>query len=137
MAATESGDADDEEEPLLLLLFRGTRAVLDCPNARELLPRNMAEVEVVGAVTEADALLLIWVITTSIGSMEIPSVAVIGFTEVEVAEDVEEMEDEDKEGPSMAISLLWSCEGRCTGTVVPDFSRKMALAFSFDTLITH
>ena len=83
---------------------------------------------------EAGALLPIWVITASIGSMEIPRVALIGFAEDEVAEDVEEIEEEDNEGPSMAMSLLWSCDARCAGAVAPAFSLKIALAFSLESL---
>lgn len=101
IAATESGE-------LLLPTDRGTRALL-----------GMDDIEdVVVDKDEGEFMEDIWDMTTSMGSIEMPRVAVMG-------------EDPDP-APSIAMSFAFPADPVFDGLVV--LSLKIALAFSFDSL---
>lgn len=96
---------------LLLIEERGTRALLGTVDVEE----------------EEEARVAIWLMTTSIGSMEIPRVAVMGTVVDDVVVDDE---------LSMDISLIDAPVVNCCAVDLDPlaFRRKIALAFSFDNL---
>ena len=97
---------------LLLIEERGIRALLDTVDVDE----------------EEEARVAIWLMTTSMGSMEIPRVAVMGA----VVDDNVVVGD----ALSMDISLIDAPVVDCCAVDLDPlaFRRKIALAFSFDNL---